>query len=236
MGSADSTSARSEPPARITTTARSGEAMPCWCFGFESSVRRGRHQAPPRRSAHRRRRDRRRGRPRGRRHGDTYYESTCCRWRREYARMGKPEAERLRELDEENVRLEELLAERALGNDILRGVARGTFWARRGGARRSPTSGASSAFASAAPAASSGNRAPPTATVPSVRPGTARSWPARTGSPATTRATAIAGRGRRGGANPGLAVTARVFSVGPDGRRGRGGSGRASRRAGGRPR
>ena len=41
--------------------------------------------------------------------------------------MGKPEAKRLRELEQENARLKKLLAEQALDNDILREVARGKF-------------------------------------------------------------------------------------------------------------
>lgn len=48
-------------------------------------------------------------------------------WRRKYAGTGKPEAKRLRELEQENARLKKLLAEQAIDNDILREVARGKF-------------------------------------------------------------------------------------------------------------
>ena len=49
------------------------------------------------------------------------------RWRKKYAGVGKPEARRLRELEQENARLKKLVADLALDNDILKEVARGKF-------------------------------------------------------------------------------------------------------------
>ena len=54
-------------------------------------------------------------------------EVTYYRWRRTYGGVDKTETRRLRELEKENARLKKLLAEQALGNDILREVARGKF-------------------------------------------------------------------------------------------------------------
>ncbi len=51
-------------------------------------------------------------------HGIT--ETTFYRWRRKYADMSVPEAQRLRELERENARLKRLLAERDLEVDALR--------------------------------------------------------------------------------------------------------------------
>ena len=54
-------------------------------------------------------------------------EVTYYRWRKRYADVGKPEVQRLRELEKENARLKRLVAELALDNDILKEVARGKF-------------------------------------------------------------------------------------------------------------
>ncbi len=49
------------------------------------------------------------------------------RWRKTYAGIGKPEARRLRDLEQENARLKTLVADLSLDNDILKEVARGKF-------------------------------------------------------------------------------------------------------------
>jgi len=51
-------------------------------------------------------------------HGIT--ETTFYRWRRKYADLSVPEAQRLKELERENARLKRLLAERDLEVDALR--------------------------------------------------------------------------------------------------------------------
>ncbi len=51
-------------------------------------------------------------------HGIT--ETTFYRWRRKYGGLAVPEAQRLKELERENVRLKRLLAERDLEVDALR--------------------------------------------------------------------------------------------------------------------
>jgi putative transposase len=51
-------------------------------------------------------------------HGIT--ETTFYRWRRTYADLSVPEAQRLKELERENARLKRLLAERDLEVDALR--------------------------------------------------------------------------------------------------------------------
>jgi transposase-like protein len=54
-------------------------------------------------------------------------EQTYYRWRREYGGMRVDQAKRLKELERENARLKQLVAEQALDNWILREVAQGTF-------------------------------------------------------------------------------------------------------------
>ncbi len=54
-------------------------------------------------------------------------EVTYYRWRKTYAGIGKPEARRLRDLEQENARLKKLVADLSLDNDILKEVARGKF-------------------------------------------------------------------------------------------------------------
>ena len=64
----------------------------------------------------------------------TYY----YRWRGEYGGLQLDQAKRLKDLEREHARLKKLVAEQVLDNDILRGAARGNFWARRSAAGRSP--------------------------------------------------------------------------------------------------
>ena len=54
-------------------------------------------------------------------------EQTYYRWRREYGGMRVDQAKRLKELERENARLKQLVAEQALDNSILREVAQGNF-------------------------------------------------------------------------------------------------------------
>mgnify|MGYP001478165127 CR=1 FL=1 len=54
-------------------------------------------------------------------------EQTYYRWRREYGGMRLDQAKRLKELERENARLKQLVAEQALDNSILREVAQGNF-------------------------------------------------------------------------------------------------------------
>jgi putative transposase len=52
----------------------------------------------------------------------TYY-----RWRKEYGGMQIEQAKRLKELENENVRLKKLVADLSLDNAILKEVSRGNF-------------------------------------------------------------------------------------------------------------
>ena len=54
-------------------------------------------------------------------------EQTYYRWCREYGGMRVDQAKRLKELERENARLKQLVAEQALDNSILREVAQGNF-------------------------------------------------------------------------------------------------------------
>ena len=54
-------------------------------------------------------------------------EQTYYRWRREYGGMRVDQAKRLKELERENARLKQLVAEQALDNSIVREVASGNF-------------------------------------------------------------------------------------------------------------
>jgi transposase-like protein len=54
-------------------------------------------------------------------------ELTYYRWRREYGGMRVDQAKRLKELERENTRLKQLVAEQALDNSILREAAQGNF-------------------------------------------------------------------------------------------------------------
>jgi transposase-like protein len=54
-------------------------------------------------------------------------EQTYYRWRREYGGMRIEQAKRLKELEKENVRLKQLVADLSLDNAILKEAARGNF-------------------------------------------------------------------------------------------------------------
>ncbi len=54
-------------------------------------------------------------------------EQTFYRWRQKYGRMRVDEAKRLRELEKENTRLKQIVAELTLDKKILEEVARGNF-------------------------------------------------------------------------------------------------------------
>ena len=54
-------------------------------------------------------------------------EHTYYRWRKEYGGLKVDQARRLKELEQENVRLKKLVADQALDNAILREAARGNF-------------------------------------------------------------------------------------------------------------
>jgi len=54
-------------------------------------------------------------------------EATYHRWNNRYGGMSPSEAKRLKELEKENACLEKLVAEQALGIDILKEVSRGNF-------------------------------------------------------------------------------------------------------------
>jgi transposase-like protein len=54
-------------------------------------------------------------------------QNTYYRWRREYGGLEVDQAKRLKELEKENQRLKELVAEQALDNAILKEAARGNF-------------------------------------------------------------------------------------------------------------
>lgn len=54
-------------------------------------------------------------------------EQTYYRWRRKYAKMGKSQLKRLKELEKENARLKKLVADQALDNAILKEVLEGKY-------------------------------------------------------------------------------------------------------------
>ncbi len=54
-------------------------------------------------------------------------EATFHRWRKQYGGMSPQEAKRLKELEKENARLKNMVAEQALDIDILKEVNRGNF-------------------------------------------------------------------------------------------------------------
>jgi putative transposase len=54
-------------------------------------------------------------------------EQTFYRWRNQYGGMKAPNAKHLKELDQENARLNKLVADQALDIDMLKKVARGNF-------------------------------------------------------------------------------------------------------------
>ena len=79
-------------------------------------------------------------------------EPTYYRWRRAYGGMEVDQAQRLKELDLENQRLQSLVADQALHLSILKETARGNFLARRVDVRRSSTSARCRPFPSVGPA------------------------------------------------------------------------------------
>ncbi len=54
-------------------------------------------------------------------------EQTYYRWRKEYGGLRVEQAKRLKELEKENARLKNLVADQALDNAILKEVASGNF-------------------------------------------------------------------------------------------------------------
>jgi putative transposase len=54
-------------------------------------------------------------------------EQTYYRWRKEYGGLRKEQAKRLRELEQENLRLKKLVANLSLDNAILKEAAQGNF-------------------------------------------------------------------------------------------------------------
>jgi transposase-like protein len=54
-------------------------------------------------------------------------EQTYYRWRKEYGGLRMDQARRLKDLEKENSRLKQLVADQALDNAILREVAQGNF-------------------------------------------------------------------------------------------------------------
>ena len=52
---------------------------------------------------------------------------TYSRWRKEYGGLGLAQAKRLKALEQENLRLQKLVADQALDNAILKEVASGNF-------------------------------------------------------------------------------------------------------------
>ena len=54
-------------------------------------------------------------------------DQTYYRWRKEYGGMRVEQAKRLKEVEKENARLKELVADLSLDNSILKEAARGNF-------------------------------------------------------------------------------------------------------------
>ena len=54
-------------------------------------------------------------------------EQTYYRWRKEYGGLKLDQAKKLKELEKENARLKNLVADMALDNDILKEAASGNF-------------------------------------------------------------------------------------------------------------
>ena len=68
-------------------------------------------------------------------------EQTYYRWRKEYGGLRREQAKRLRELEQENLRLKKLVADLSLDNAILKEAAQGNFGARPRDDRRWPGCG-----------------------------------------------------------------------------------------------
>ena len=54
-------------------------------------------------------------------------EQTYYRWRREYGGLQMDQAKRLRELEKENARMKQIIADQALDISILKEVSKGNF-------------------------------------------------------------------------------------------------------------
>jgi transposase-like protein len=54
-------------------------------------------------------------------------EVTYYRWRKEYGGMQVDQAKRMKELEQENIRLKKIVADLSLDNSILKEVSRGNF-------------------------------------------------------------------------------------------------------------
>jgi transposase-like protein len=54
-------------------------------------------------------------------------EQTYYRWRKEYGGLKVDQAKRLKELEQENLKLKRLVAELSLDKQILQDIARGNF-------------------------------------------------------------------------------------------------------------
>ena len=63
-------------------------------------------------------------------------EQTYYRWRKEYGGLKMDQANRLKALEKENVRLREVVADLSLNNQILKEVSPGNFCARPKGGER----------------------------------------------------------------------------------------------------
>jgi len=63
-------------------------------------------------------------------------EQTYYRWRKEYGGLQVDQAQRLKELEQENGKLKRLVAELSLAKLVLNDIASGNFSARSGGAVR----------------------------------------------------------------------------------------------------
>ena len=73
-------------------------------------------------------------------------EQTYYRWRREYGGLRIEQARKLKNLEKENARLKELVADLSLDNAILKEAAEGNFYARSGNAKSSSKSRRSLVF------------------------------------------------------------------------------------------
>ena len=87
-------------------------------------------------------------------------EQTYHRWRNQYGGMKAEDAKRLKELERENAQLKRIVADQVLEIQALKEIARGNWWARPAGARRSRCFATVSASASAGRAGWSGSIAP----------------------------------------------------------------------------
>ncbi len=80
-------------------------------------------------------------------------QSTYERWRKQYGGMKAADAKRLKELEEENRRLKEIVADQTLDIKMLKHLSEGNWYALPESARRCSSCGRSSKFRSVARAA-----------------------------------------------------------------------------------